>query len=120
MLCACLPELGPIFLRQNKKAGPTTSIVNGRYRYRGSKSDKKERSLFSTGISKSMRGIENDTYFELEEGDYDAQATAQNRSDLSVSAQRCQPGEITITKEVRVATNAADSDTEQLRLPNRV
>ncbi len=100
VLCASFPELGPIFLRRKKHIKPSTSIVNGRYRYDDGGSGQKGKKLFST-ITDSLRGHEtNSAYYDLET--YGVQAVAQNHGDMSDNTQ--QPGEITVTKEIRVAT----------------
>ncbi|KAI0115631.1 hypothetical protein GGR51DRAFT_556069 [Nemania sp. FL0031] len=114
VLCASFPELGPIFLRRKKRTKPTTSIVNGRYRYHDGGRGPKRKKLFST-ISDSLRGYETkNTYIDLD--NYGVQAVAQNQSGLIDNTQ--QPGEITVTREIRVASKTAD--TEQYMSPSHV
>jgi hypothetical protein len=111
VLCASFPELGPIFMRKRKRTGPTTSIVNGNYRFDGSDGNKKKGGGYgiSSKISRSMRRLESDPYFELEEGGtYHAQATARNHHDDSFDTQQGEGrGDVTITREIRLESNSA-------------
>ncbi|KAI0530399.1 hypothetical protein GGR58DRAFT_235425 [Xylaria digitata] len=110
VLCASFPELGPIFIRNKNRTTPSTSIVNGRYRFRNGGGYGKQRGKqFSSRISQSMRGPETETYFELEEGDlYGAQATVENQEYMKSKTGHRRPGEITITREFRVASNTVE------------
>ncbi|KAI1313524.1 hypothetical protein F5Y03DRAFT_336899 [Xylaria venustula] len=106
VLCTSFPELGPIFMRRKNRTTPSTSIVNGKYRYRDGDHGRLRAKRFSSRISQSMRGTETEAYFELEEGDsYGVQATAQNQKFPSNMDNHGKPGEITITREVRVASD---------------
>jgi hypothetical protein len=84
--------------------------VNGRYRYydSGAGYRKSAGRMLPARLSQGMRGggTEGDTYFELEEGDsYDVRATAHNRAYVDADGERQNPGEITVTREVRIASN---------------
>ncbi|KAJ8126245.1 hypothetical protein O1611_g7393 [Lasiodiplodia mahajangana] len=103
VLCACFPELGPLWKRQRTRAGPTASISNGQYRLTDASSRKKTSRGLSTTTTLCTAGrLEHAPYIELTDNpSYSVQAAAHN-TDASTSSLQGHRRQITVTQEVRV------------------
>ncbi|KAI0097508.1 hypothetical protein GGR51DRAFT_578051 [Nemania sp. FL0031] len=102
VLCACFPELGPLWRRQRTQTGPTASISNGQYRLTEGSSRRKTSNGLSTTTTLCMAGgLENSPYVELtEDRPYRTQVAVRNTGKGGNSERERR--QITVTQEVRV------------------
>ncbi|KAI0907637.1 hypothetical protein F4823DRAFT_641220 [Ustulina deusta] len=115
LLCVCFPELGPLW-KKRPRAGPTTSIKNGRYRLRDFTYRKRLKNDLSTGTSLSTTlnasELSRSAYVELEQGfSYKIQGAGESNETThpTQAAQQVErQGEITVTQEFNVDSARGD------------